>query len=375
MLVYIIPVVITFCASIQYDIGDHKSIWKKPIWFFLYLYLVLIIGLRFEVGGDTLNYMELYAYQENLSDWTFSFAERFQPFYSLLCALAKTIHPDFFVFQILHSAILNACLFYFFKKNTDNYFTALLVSFSFYYFYFSTEILREALAIMIFILNYDNYKKGNWVKYYLGVSIAIMFHLSALFLIVLPFIKWLRFNKFFIFIFLLSPIVFSKLSYLLGIITGVEMLTRFVVAYEDSYKYSGGFLSTIYLILRIFRYVFCPLILIFIYKVILKKGIKYEPLICLYILLGVGVYYNTIIFERFSNYITPLYMLALSDGIVYCFKRKIISLYRSTVLFCCMIFFISYSSYYMQYRLYRIWIPYYSIFNPQHVKERKLFQM
>ena len=99
------------------------------------------------------------------------------------------VGDDFVYFQLLHIIILNSCLFYFISKSTEYRFSALFFCFIYYYLYFSTEILRESLAIFVFVLNYKNYEEGNWFKYYCGVCIAILFHISAVILIVFPFVN------------------------------------------------------------------------------------------------------------------------------------------------------------------------------------------
>ena len=190
MIVYLIPLLASVFGVYKFDINKKRG--GQILYYFLFIYLVLLIGLRFEVGGDTLVYMEDYKWRPDLAEWEFSWTDYYEPLYTLLCALAKSIGSDFVYFQLLHSLIFNTCLFYFISKNTEYKFSALFLCFIYYYLYFSTEILRESLAIFVFILNYRNYERGNWGKYYLGVCVAVLFHISAVILLIFPFVRWMK---------------------------------------------------------------------------------------------------------------------------------------------------------------------------------------
>ncbi|WP_369683354.1 EpsG family protein, partial [uncultured Muribaculum sp.] len=184
MLLYIIPFVLTILSSIKYDINRKNDIWEKYGLLFLFVYLILLIGLRYEVGGDTINYMGDYDWRVPLSQYKLSFNDKFQPGYIILCSLGKSISPDFYVFQLIHSALLNTLLFLFIKNNTKYVYTSLGIIFLTCYFYFSTEILRESIAVLIFSLNYKNLINRRWLSYYTGVLLCFMFHLSAIFLVI-----------------------------------------------------------------------------------------------------------------------------------------------------------------------------------------------
>ena len=70
------------------------------------------MALRYRVGGDTLAYMSSYSYiptldKLELQDLLYTISD---PLYVLLCSISKSIHPSFYVFQIIHSIILNVSL-------------------------------------------------------------------------------------------------------------------------------------------------------------------------------------------------------------------------------------------------------------------------
>ena len=112
MLYYIIPLFVCLIAIFRYDMAQTRQREGKLVWIFLYVYLIVLMGYRYEVGGDTLNYMGYWNYQEDLSDWQLTFKEQFAPGYSLLCALSYTLSPEFYVFNTFIYSKFIIVLFY-----------------------------------------------------------------------------------------------------------------------------------------------------------------------------------------------------------------------------------------------------------------------
>lgn len=329
----------------------------------IWLYLVLLIGLRFEVGGDTLAYMEDYKWRPDLTQWKFSWVDYYEPLYTLLCSVCKTISDEFVFFQIIHSVILNICLFYFIYKSTKYKFSALFFCLIYYYLYFSTEILRESLAILVFIINYKNYEEENWIKYYVGAVIAMMFHISAIILLIFPFVKWMRFNKMYVLILIVSIIAFSKLDVLFSIFGDMAKISGKIRIYED--LSTNSVLGILLNFLAFSRFTLIPLAIYMWDKKVLKEHPKFEGLICFYTILGVGIWFNPAIFDRFPNYITPLYFVSLANIIVPSFfKSATASRKLAGTVFLCLIIAV-YGSFPL--RIYKRYVPYYSIINPQSV--------
>lgn len=135
MLPYIILFVTSLLGVVQYDINRHNRT-KKIAWYFLFCYVILLVGLRYRVGSDTLVYIWGYDRLPSWGElnWSEIWSYEFQPLYVLLCAIAKSISPDFTVLQILHAFIINSCIFYFIRKNTQYPFTGLFLYFFLYFF-------------------------------------------------------------------------------------------------------------------------------------------------------------------------------------------------------------------------------------------------
>lgn len=363
MVVYAIPFLLSFFASIRYDIYSCKDVGKFLIWFSLYIYLILIIGFRYMVGGDSYFYM-IYFNELSTDDiFNFSFDETYQPFFGLFTKITKLIYPSFISFQVVHAILLNTVLFFFLSKNTKYRFTALFLSFLLFYINFSVEILRESLAIVVFILNYKNFENNKWLKFYLGVIISILFHLSAVFLLVLPFFKVLKLNIWYVLILLILFFALNRMQDFFLIFENLDKINNKITTYSEV---SFGWKSTIMFFLT---RTLIPVGFLYWAKIRYKLIIKYESLICLFGLLGICSVFNTIIFTRFTNYFIFFYCIALSDVLVTLWKIKGVTLNKIKVAFVSIFIFFSYGylSFYWPSKYYEKWIPYYFILSEKAI--------
>ncbi|MXO05999.1 EpsG family protein [Flavobacterium sp. HBTb2-11-1] len=364
MLVYIIPFFVTFLSSIVYDVCKHNDKSAEILIFIgLYLYLTCLIGFRYMVGGDSFVYMSYFNSISNNGmfdiSWDGDGDGGFQPFFAFLFSFAKTIYPSFIFFQILHILIINTCLFYFISQRSEYRFSVLFLFLLMFYINFTVEILRESLAVMVFLFNYKNLENNKWLKYYIGVFIAVMFHLSAIFLIFLPFLKFLKLNITYIIVLFIALLALNQLNYLFVFFENVEKINKKVNDYSEA---SYGWKSTV---LFFVTRTLIPVGLLLWAKTKFNIAIKYEFLICVFGILGICSIFNTIIFTRFTNYIMPFYCIVLADILIPFFRLKIFTPGKliTTVTFVIMLFTYGYASFYWPERYYVKWVPYYSIFS------------
>ena len=150
---YIVPFVLLIICMVLFEIVYPNKFASKFFFVVFVIYFSILMALRYRVGGDTLAYMSSYSYiptldKLELQDLLYTISD---PLYVLLCSISKSIHPSFYVFQIIHSIILNVSLSVFLMR----YSKMLLFSFVLFlfsnYLYFSTEILRESLAVCVFL--------------------------------------------------------------------------------------------------------------------------------------------------------------------------------------------------------------------------------
>ena len=121
------------------------------------LVLVLIAGLRYRVGGDSLHYMDIYPAMPTFAQLKETdFSEGYGPLWYLFCAISKVFGNNFVCLQILHAVIVNVTFLCVFVRKSTNTFACLLIYFLIYYLYYNMEILREALAVCVFCFDIKN---------------------------------------------------------------------------------------------------------------------------------------------------------------------------------------------------------------------------
>lgn len=321
-------------------------------------YIILLMGLRYRVGIDTINYMNNFNHAPSLSSiWNTDFTtSRFEPGYMILCAFCKDLIGEYWLVQLIHSIVLIFCTFTFLYRYCFNVFVGIFVFLIVAWLYFNTEVIRESFAISIFLLNYENLKNKNWGKYYLYCLLSISFQYSAIILLFFPLFSNFKLNKWFIICCIGLLFIFPIADTISKYITIASISSRIdkYLANADTLNLNWRLANLIKTFLAIGAYIIAK-----------KYNIKssFEPYILLYIFLSIGAFSIPIIFSRFCNY--ELIFLT-----VYC--ANIISLKRLSHIvrlsLICLIF-ISYTHYYT--KMWSCWIPYVSIFQNTKITERE----
>ena len=352
---YIIPLFLTILSIILYDFNNHKG--KGAMYFCIYLYLVFLIGLRYEVGGDTINYMGYFSWQDDLDNFTFSFGEQFQPGYNFLVAVSKSISPQFYVFQFIHSVIINSLLFIFIRNNTKYIFSALLCLYFVAYLYFTCEILRESISILIFAFLYKPLLQNRWVVYFSGVAVCVLFHLSSIILLIFPFLTSLKFDKKYLVILCIAAICMLFLNRLLNGVTELIFIGDKLAAYSGE---SHGYLADLLFSLR--KGIF-PIVFSIIIKFGCRKVLPFENQLAILGLFGVMAFFNPVIFGRITNYVIIFFILSFSSEMINFFKSHKKNLIHNAAVLCILFTFV-YGSGFTMYNIYKLYIPYSSNINP-----------
>lgn len=243
MFVYIVALLIIVYSVCICDINSIK----KPKQFFFVLELIillLIISFQQKMGVDNLAYEDAFWDIPKLYELDADklvIGSQLQPFWYLVSSTSKTIVDSYRFFLIIHAVVINVVIFYFFKKNTPYVFTAILCYVvSMNYFYFNLDILRESLAVSCFLCSIPYLEKKERKKYYAMCIIAFLFHISALFLFLVPFIirylRNVRNVKLFIIKLVLFTIPFVILfNYVLNAFVGSEGLVL-IMSQADHYN-------------------------------------------------------------------------------------------------------------------------------------------
>lgn len=341
-----------------------------------YVLLVCLAGFRFKVGGDTYNYMYTHELLPNLFNLfsTEVGIAKLQPLWLLFSAIAKSIEEDFYALQFLHAITVNTVIFIFIHKNTRFRHTGVF----FYYFslypFFNFEVLRESLAICCFLVAIPYYTDRKWIRYYVSVIAAFLFHLSAVFLFLLPLIRNLSPRP-------LSLILLFAASTLLNPVMQAILSSSFTTnmigfAISDYVEYN---------------YTIFGLISIFFLYLTTPLALRWATLEKLRIKLNYGAAANSgliiasliplfFIFYRLFNYFSILYILMaceVAHSIIRIRRIHKIRAITAPVIFSLITIF--YAGRYFSdtsdlvpsTRWHIRWHPYHSIFDPVEVSDRE----
>lgn len=371
-MIYITMFTLLSILSVSYDFNSKRRFSNK--WYnFVLLLFILVAGLRYKVGGDTLVY---YHYYENLLSWSeIEFSDLFKGRYSflwnVLATTSKSISDNFVVLQLIQAGFVNATIFWFIKKHTKYRFTSLLLYFLFAYLYFNMEIMRESIAISFFLISYQFFQKERWALYFMIAFVAFLFHFSAFIIFVFPLLKVFKFNlKNIFFVTLLTIIflyVFINTPGLINILLYTEVVEmKYEIYSELSQNVNGKIVSII-------TYLIVPFYLLRIYIKTNHDGTKFKDLYLSFFMI-VTIYLVYSGFGRFLNYMTPYMIIVYAELLNSIYNQKKYNEVKRLVVIGLIVFTllpkVSYysqdtSEYYPDTIKFNLWYPYSSIFTEE----------
>ncbi|MCH5238623.1 MAG: EpsG family protein [Muribaculaceae bacterium] len=394
-MVYLIALAAIFLGIYLYDYKKYDR-GNFVFWILLCVYFICIAGLRYRLGGDTAVYMHDFEAIHPISSisWKEITASRYAPGFNILVSTFKEIYPNYFLFQFVDALILNTVVFYFFYKNCSHKYLAILVYFVYVYFSLSLDLMREAIAVAIFLLAWPAFKNGKWIWWYVATCCAMLFHVSATIMIFLPLICLPGINQLFVFgkrtivicliIFFIGVIIqknFYNYIQLLSISEGInERAEVYGKSYLGNYQLNiNGFIA------NAISYILYPLFFLILYS---KKRNKEEPfkfdkfiafvILSLYVIM---IALKVSILIRFNNYFFFFVIAYISNCAFTPFfiqnKRVRLDFITWIFVFVSMLTFYVYKTYYnpfhkeIEYNSYRRYYPYNSIIDGKRDEERE----
>lgn len=180
MLIYILILLLIAFFSFRLDLKGHVDtpLYEK-CWRMSFLVLVLLAGLRNEIGIDTYTYSMKY---ENMPDLVGMFEpSNFEEYstqflWSFLLSLFKTLNADWVVVQFVIALVFNLLLFRYIKKTTSKRFLTLFCVIILSWWNLSFEVLRESICIVLLLNGLLELEKKNSKKFFLWCLPAFFIH-------------------------------------------------------------------------------------------------------------------------------------------------------------------------------------------------------
>lgn len=397
-MVYFVVFFLMVGCVYAYDYRKHTRFYSVSYWGFFVL-LVIIAGLRYRIGIDSIVYEDYYDQVPtfaNLSSFKFD-STRFEPGFMIFASLTRSISDDFTLLQFSQAIVVNLVIFWFILKNTSHRFLCLSFYFLILYLNLTTQVMREALAVSLFLLAWPFFRDGKWLQYFALCFAAFFFHTSAVMTFLFPLMCIPGVKYFF-------QLGWRSLLICMGIlIFGFVIRNKFYDVFfmlsitdrmmDRAYEYSkdvqgGGVLNLFGSLILIFKTVIFPIIALYFlkYKVRLedskdeiRKFQRLELMVMMSIylqLLSISMF----IMGRYYNYLCmfDLVLIAtwVSNRIVV--KKKVYKIKPAFWILIVSIFYlVNFQSYLSSanksgtLKTYMIYYPYVSRFNPTMEPDRE----
>lgn len=196
-MLYLVIIFLVLYCTYRFDIHNQNK-YKNSWFYFLMILFIVVAGFAYRLGYDNAHYMrEFPSYSVgNGYDWheLTSYKGR-QPMWVLMTKISKSIVNNYWFFRLLHSILLNTLMFLALRKLTKYIFTTILFYFVLVYFEFNFQVMRQSLAVALFMFSITKYENNKWLSYYFINILGFLFHESAIITFFLPLIKLLRISR------------------------------------------------------------------------------------------------------------------------------------------------------------------------------------
>ena len=180
-MIYIVFLSLFFFASFL-DFGRDLTFRKLSV-FYLFIFACFFIGFRFHTGNDWSGYIRYF------NTVTFSNA-KYGLGFKLLNISCKYLFSDYYSVQFISTLFFLFVTFHFFHKYSNYPMLGIFIFISFYFVDLYMAQLRQSIAIGILVLGIDFVIKNKPWFFLLTVIIASLFHITAVFAVLIYFTRF-----------------------------------------------------------------------------------------------------------------------------------------------------------------------------------------
>lgn len=325
-MIYLLLFFAIFVGVLRYDFSSRKPHHKEMYYKYILFFFILMSGLSYKVGSDINAYMaefSIISYDAVTEANFFSLANK-QPMWLLFENLCKSIVGDFAFMKIIISVFVCVTFFRFFKDNTSYYFSALLAYFFMMSFDVNFNILRQSISMSFFLIAYSRMMKNKFVSTCFFVVMAVMFHNSAIVLLLIPILSKINLYKQPLVIWSIALAISLGLVFFMsysGMLQGLAMIIQSddfnsLAEVYDSEEYGT---SAVRLVSVLFYIVLHSLIFYFLVKL---RYPRYLIWMFLFYTVFFLLSYSIPIFGRIKLYFTPFYIVAVID-LIYKYAKSL----------------------------------------------------
>lgn len=252
-MIYIVIFIYLFVLAFYYDVLGYRKYYNLHFVVSLCV-LIFVSGLRYRLGADTVIYMLYYNHYchdiFHLTHWDLSGGiYEYELLWVILNSIFKTFTDDFWPVQLIVSTIHISAWGYFVKKVCPNYCFLMLVFFFFFeWFHMDFVLMREAVALGMFLLAILSLSNKRYFRMLFYVAIAFFFHkfsiliFGTFFLYYKLFSRDIRIGYAIVLLLMILGIVYEGWFWeIVGRVIGVDsMYAQRISAYMNSEYYGSA---------------------------------------------------------------------------------------------------------------------------------------
>lgn len=368
-----------------YDYKQYNSKWN---YYFLCILFILVSGLSYRLGCDTIRYQHWFETDFNTPfDLNLFFnssnvgGSAQEPLWLISNWIFYNLFGKWWIFKTVIAAFVNITIFSFIKKYTQVPYTAIMLYALLYYFEINFQVLRESVAISLFLIGLKYIISDNKVlwKYYFFIILASLFHRFAFIGVFYPLLINLKYDGRLLLIIIVISIIIPYVAILLNSIVDLGLLNSLLgerVQDLVSSKTYGSNSRNIFGIIEM-------LILLVLPSLLLLKNNNDSPFLSLALVFVIIMIFRmtslTIIY-RINNYLFFPFAIALSSSInnsIYRlnYKRQSFAICKSYLMsFICILMFVGSSvKDIITSQDYIMYYPYSSVITKEEVLQREIY--
>ena len=202
----------------------------------LLVIFILVAGLSYRLGIDLIrseeNFIDtktgLISYKQLFE--FYEFKNGTEPLWLVLMSFVKLFTKEYFILHLVVAACFNITVFWFFKKYSPAFFTSVFLYAILAFFHFNFGALRESMALVFILTGLPNLltKKKKYVRYFLWIIPALLFHRFAFIAVLLPLVKFVKNSRVYIAIiiaiaFISATVISQNLGLYINLLLGEEI--------------------------------------------------------------------------------------------------------------------------------------------------------
>lgn len=260
---------------------------------FFIIILILLATFRVGIGTDYLQYYWRWINSKGIIGF-FSEFTVIELGSNFILSIVKSLHLPINAYFFVMTTISLMVLYKAIRRLLPNYtLEVLFLYYCFFYLSFQFNIVRHGVMASFVWLAFSYLKEERLKGYFVSILLGFLFHASALFFIIFPFVLKKRWSDLHLVIFMLASLV---LSYINVFKIALFFLPKWTIFYDKIYFYLYEYASINYgLTLGLLTYLGLFFIIILVRRIIEKKHLFFNSLLNIFVLsLSLAFIFNSV---------------------------------------------------------------------------------